>query len=126
MRVRRIAVYDTSAKDCHITAQALLECFDKTGIAAKVNEFTGSEEFVFDFRDNHYDMAFVGIGSMLDMEAARGVRYLDENCPLFLVSSITEYALEGFRISALDYLIKPVTAQRAKEAVERAEPVFRN
>ena len=125
MRAKQIVVYDTFEKDCKKTAEALREYFGRTGIKAVVNEFTLSEDFVYDFRDHHYDMAFVSIGSMLDMEAARAVRGLDESCPLFLVSHLAEYALEGYRINALDYIVKPVTWQRVKEAVSRAEPVFR-
>jgi len=124
MTEKRITVYDATPADCRITAKVLIECFDRAGIEAVVSEFTAYEDFIYDFRDNYYDIAFVGIGSMLDLEAARGIRGLDENCPLFLISNITEYALEGFRINALDYIIKPVTIQRISEAVTRAGSVF--
>ena len=124
MRAKQIAVYDTLAEDCHVTAEALRECFSRAGVKMAVKEFTGRDAFVYDFRDNHYDMAFVGIGSILDMEAARGVQGMDESCPLFLVSHFAEYALEGFKINALDYIVKPLTWQRAREAISRTEPIF--
>ena len=120
MRARRISVYDRSAEDCGIAAEALRELYDRVGVKAAVKEFTDSEAFTLDFRDNHYDMAFVGIGAMIDFEAARAVLGLDEKCPLFLISRTDEYALEGIRIQALDYIIKPVTVERLREAVSRA------
>jgi len=124
MKTKRIAVYDTAPEDCHITAEAVRECFDRAGVRAVVSEFTESAAFVYDFRDNHCDVMFVGISSMLDLETARGVRGLDENCPMLLVSSITEYALEGYRVNALDYILKPMTLQRTREALGRAVPQF--
>jgi two-component SAPR family response regulator len=126
MRVKKIIVYDGSTEDCGIAGEALRELYDRAGIKAAVVVFTDREAFAFDFRDNHYDMAFVGIGSMLDFEAARAVRALDEKCPLFLASRTDEYALEGIRIQALDYIIKPVTVARLREAVSRASPPLLN
>lgn len=124
LRIKKIAVYDPSAQDCHISAEALREIFDRAGVKTNIKEFTDNETFVFDFRDNHYDMAFVGIGSIVDLEAARGIRALDEACPLFLVSGVAEYALEGYRLNALDFIVKPVTALRMREAVSRADASF--
>jgi two-component SAPR family response regulator len=38
---------------------------------------------------------------------------------MFIVSDTDDYGLEGFRLRALDYLIKPVTPLRIQEAVRR-------
>lgn len=120
MKAKQIVVYDAVAADCHVTAEAAREVFSRAGVPAVVREFTDDETFVYHFRDNHCDMAFVGVGSILDIETARGIRGLDEGCPLYLVSEKAEYALEGYRLSALDFLVKPVTAARVQEAVNRA------
>jgi len=120
-RAKKISLYDRSAEDCGMAAEALRELFDRTGVKAVVKEFTEYEQFACDFRDNHYDLAFIGITSPLDLEAARAVRQLDEKCPLFLVSRDKDYSLEGYRLSALDFIVKPVTVERLREAINRTE-----
>ena len=120
MKAKKIAVYDQSVGDCRVAAEALRELFDRAGIKAKVREFSNYEGFAYDFRDNHYDLAFVGIGSPLDLEAARVVRRLDANCPLFIVSREKDYSLEGYRLNALDFIVKPITTERLREAVSRS------
>jgi len=126
MRAKKITVYDRSDADRGVAVDALRELFERASAKAVVNEFADRETFAYDFRDNHYDMAFVGIGSMLDFEAARAIRGLDSKCPLFLMSRVEEYAIEGYRLNALDYIIKPVTEARLRDAVSRASPSFFN
>jgi len=123
VKVKKISVYDPSAEDCCVAAEALRELFDRSGVRAVVMEFSNYEKFSCDFRDNYYDMAFVGIGSVLDLEAARAVRGIDEKCPLCLMSHEKDYSLEGYRLNALDFIVKPVTVPRLREAVCRA-PLF--
>ena len=115
----RVAVFDTSQEDLAITSQAVREYFERRGAAANVLEFAKAYDFVKDFRDNHCDMAFLGMNGMLDVETARSVSQLDRRCPLFFVSTVGDYGLEGLRLNVLDYLIKPVTYQRVSEAIGR-------
>ncbi|WP_447642255.1 MULTISPECIES: LytR/AlgR family response regulator transcription factor [Chitinophagaceae] len=47
---------------------------------------------------------------------------IQQHKPLIIfVTSHAEYALEGFQLSALDYILKPATAQRIAEAVKKIE-----
>ena len=119
MKEKRIAVFDTSNDDLIVTAQAVREYFDRHGDNARVLDFTSAYDFIRDFRDNFCDMAFLGINGMLDVETARSVSQLDRRCPLFFVSSVGDYGLEGLRLKVADYLIKPVTYQRVSEAISR-------
>ena len=119
MRSKKISVFDRSAEDCSVAAEAMRELFSRAGIKAVVNEFTDYEKFAYFLRDNHVDMAFVGITSPLDLEAARVVRQIDANCPLFMASRDGDYGLEGYRLHALDFIVKPVTVARLREAVSR-------
>ena len=119
MKDKKVSIYDPFEADCLLAKEAITELFDRSGIKVIIKAFTDREAFTCDFRDNRYDMAFVGIGTFLDFEVARSVRKLDEKCPLFLVSRTDEYALEGIRMSVLDYLIKPVTLARLREALSR-------
>ena len=119
MKAKMISVYDPSEDDCTIVTDTLEELVGRSGVKAIIKSFTDREAFTYDFRDNHYDVAFVGINTFMDFEAARSVRKLDEKCSLFLVSRTDEYALEGIRMRVMDYIIKPMTAARLRESLSR-------
>lgn len=123
MEKMRIAVFDFNAEDCAHTAGAIRELL---GQEAQVTGYTDMREFVYAFGEGRdspapFAMAFVGVDDMMGVETARNIREMDEGCPLFLVSRVSDYGLEGFRLRALDYLTKPVSPQRIERAVRRAE-----
>jgi DNA-binding LytR/AlgR family response regulator len=120
----RIAVFDFRAADCAATAKAVRQYFREQNISVQVAEFTITKSFASDFKQNAdagmpYDMTFIGVDNVMGMETARNIRELDLWRPMFIVSDTDGYGLEGFRLRALDYLIKPVTPVRIEEAVRR-------
>ena len=117
----RVAVYDSVADDCEITADAVRTCFENRHDEVELSQYTDGEAFVLMLMRSGCDMLFIGIESMLDVETARSAARIGKKCPLFLVSRVADYGIEGFRLSALDYLIKPVTKERVGEALNRID-----
>ena len=57
-----------------------------------------------------YDLIFMDI-QMPDingMETARRLRAMDRNVLLVFVTSLAQYAIEGYEVAAMDYILKPV------------------
>jgi DNA-binding LytR/AlgR family response regulator len=120
----RVTVFDLCAEDCERTARALREFFAGRVLPAEVAEFSDIAAFVLDHHARYhggmpYDIAFVGVDSMMGAEAARAVRGIDKAMPLFFVSKMSDFALEAFRLTALDFLTKPVSQEAAAGAVAR-------
>ena len=59
------------------------------------------------------------------MGVIRALREKSEDLPHFvLVTAFDHYALEAFRVEALDYLLKPVEKARLDETIQRAQRLF--
>jgi DNA-binding LytR/AlgR family response regulator len=70
-------------------------------------------------RDGGYDAAFLDIRmpGLDGMELARLLRQFAEPPAIVFVTAFEEYAVEAFEVRAVDYLLKPVSADRLAEAL---------
>lgn len=69
--------------------------------------------------DNSVDLIFLDI-EMPEVNGIELARQLPEECMVIFTTAYSEYALEGFEVDALDYLVKPVDPDRFNKAVDRA------
>ncbi len=71
-------------------------------------------------KDNDVDLIFVDI-NMPDLNGVDFVRSLDRGRPMVIfTTAYSEYAVEGFRLDAVDYLLKPFGFIDFSRAVEKA------
>lgn len=58
----------------------------------------------------------VEIGEMTSFDL---IPFINPQSRVIFVTSHTEYAVKAFEVSAIDYLVKPVTKQRLQQAIQR-------
>ena len=70
-----------------------------------------------------YDMVLLDINlssELTGMDVAKFLRKLDSHVVLLFVTSLAQYAVEGYEVSALDFMVKPVNYSTFKRKIERA------
>lgn len=81
-------------------------------------------------KDGPFDLIFMDIDmpGMNGMEAAEELREHDRTTPLIFVTNLAAYAVHGYAVDALDFIVKPFTygdfylrMERAMRAMQREE-----
>ena len=92
------------------TLKKYLEQYEReNGVAFQIDVFSNPILLLENYRPV-YDIIFMDI-QMPDingMDTARRLRGMDRNVLLIIVTSLAQYAIEGYEVAAMDYILKPV------------------
>lgn len=123
----RIAICDDSENDREILKTLLDKACLLPGEEV-VYEFSSAKNAIR-FSKNHpgeIDLLFLDIEmpEPNGMEAAEAIRTFDATVQLIFVTGYADYVFDGYRVRALDYLMKPVSEKRLKEVLERSRDIL--
>lgn len=81
---------------------------------------------LLDHYDRDCDLLFLDIRlpDMTGMEAAHRIREVDRRVMIVFVTSLTQYAIEGYSVQAFDYIVKPISYEPFSAKLERAVRVL--
>lgn len=76
----------------------------------EITRFKSGEEFLASFIPNYYDLLFADIGlpDMDGVSMCAKVRELDERIVISFITSLSQYAIQGYTVNAVDYILKPI------------------
>jgi len=98
--------------------------FDKMNIEYEISAFQSAEEFldVFNIGQARFDLLILDImmDGMDGMELARKIRESDKNATIIFLTSNRDYALQGYDVNALHYLMKPLDATALERLIKVA------
>lgn len=98
---------------------------NKTPFLALMETFENALEAMSFIQDNEVDLMFVDI-NMPDLSGMEFVKSLKKPPGVIFTTAYSEYAVEGFRVDAIDYLLKPIGysdfLQAAEKSRERINP----
>lgn len=122
----KVALVDDNKRDLSVMQAYLAKAKENEYPDLSVDSYTDSLEF-FDNFQGRYDIVFLDIEMpLLDgMELARKLRKIGSDCCIIFITNMPQYALQGYEVEAIAYLIKPVKyfnfSQILKKAVERTK-----
>lgn len=105
----RIAVVEDDPEDqAHL--QEMIRRFAKDcGEECTVTVFGGGMAFLQDYHSD-YDLVLMDVEmpGMNGLETAKELRALDGSVILIFITNMAQYAIHGYEVDALDYVLKPV------------------
>lgn len=105
----RIAIVDDNGEDLRWLADQLESLLARRKIEGALFPFASGADFLAAARKEPFTLAFLDIYmSGLDgVAAAKELRSFDPDCLLVFSTSSADHALDGYRVQAVQYLVKP-------------------
>ena len=104
-----IAVVDDDPRDAELLKGCVEDYCKKTDHAAMIHVFHDGLDLVRS-TENH-DIVFLDIqmGKLDGLETARFIRKFNKETVLIFVTNMAQFAIKGYEVDALDFILKPVS-----------------
>jgi DNA-binding LytR/AlgR family response regulator len=94
---------------------------EESGIRFHVHTFQDGEDIVEDYK-GIYDIILMDIEMkfMDGMTAAEEIRKVDSQVVIIFITNMPQYAMKGYAVEALDYVLKPINYYSFSQRIDRA------
>ncbi len=120
-------MFDLLPIKCIIVDDDEISCLHVSSLVATkpqlqlIDEFPNSSDAINSIAVNPPDLLFLDIG-MPDISGVELLKRIEDAVPMVVfITSLPEYALEAFELSAFDYILKPFTEERFDQCIKRVE-----
>ena len=119
----RVAICDDCMQDAEFVQNILSKWAAERELSIQTECFPSAESFLFHYaEDKAWDILLLDIemGSMDGVSMAKRVRQDNEAVQIVFITGYSDYIAEGYEVSALHYLMKPVKEEKLSEVLNRA------
>lgn len=105
----KITIVDDNRKDFDLLNLYLSKYSEEKSLTFNVSYFSSSLDFLkSDFSDINLIFLDIDMPELNGIELSRKIRKLNNKVGIVFVTNYFEYALEGYEVDAIDYLLKPL------------------
>ncbi len=121
-----IAIVEDEIKFASLLREYIIRYEQEQGQEIKISSFTNGEDLLEEYQCQ-YDIILMDIQLtfMNGMTAAENIRKFDKDVIIMFITNMTQYAVKGYEVDALDYILKPVEyfafSQKLEKAIARCK-----
>lgn len=118
----RIAICDDEEAQRTLIIKYLQEWATLRGHNVETSSFFSTENFLFGWEeDRQFDLLILDIemGVLSGMDLARKIREEDEGIPILFITGYESYMAQGYEVSAIQYLLKPMYKDKLFTALDK-------
>lgn len=119
----RIAITDDNPVDIKYISSVLQRWADMRGLSVQIDPYPSAEAFLFRYEeDPACDIILLDIemSGMDGVTMAKKLREKNSTAVIVFITGYSDYIAEGYDVSALHYLMKPVDPERFMQVMDRA------
>lgn len=119
----KIAICEDEQTQRSYITELVSEWATEKGIACKTDGYVSAEQLIYSFDgDFPYQIFILDIqmGNMNGMDLARQIRARDSKAVILFLTGVKDYAIEGYEVGAVRYLLKPLKENEFFRAMDEA------
>ena len=123
-----IAVCDDDETDLQYITGLVGAWAERARIPVSVRTFPSAEAFLFQYEENRdFDILLLDVemGKLNGIDLARQIRAQDSCVQIVFITGYSDFMAQGYDVSALHYLMKPVKPGKFEEVLSRAADLCR-
>ena len=117
------ALCDDDASYAWNVADLVRQWSQRTGARTETEQFPSAEAFLFRYSEQKdFDVLLLDVemGAMDGVALARAVREDNDDIQIVFITGYSDYISQGYEVSALHYLTKPVVPEKLFQVLNRA------
>lgn len=118
----QVAICDDELNQLKFLNDCVRRFSDMQGLSLHISLFMSAEEFWFSWEKDKFSVILLDIQmqGQSGMELARQLRQKGDDSAIIFITGLPDYIGEGYDVSAVHYLIKPIDENRLFGALEKA------
>lgn len=118
----RISIIDDEIKEALGIRNMVQHVLDERHEPAEISVYHDAQAFLDAYAEGQSEIILLDIQmpGMDGMTCAEQIRERDASVILIFITSMVQYAVQGYRVEAMDYIVKPVTPALLKHSLSRA------
>lgn len=103
-----VSIVEDDAQDCALLQEMLHRFSHESGQEIMVRRFSDAETFLRPYCPCDLVFMDIELPGLNGMQAANQLRQIDNTVTLIFVTNMAQYALHGYEVDALDFILKPL------------------
>jgi DNA-binding LytR/AlgR family response regulator len=119
----KIAICDDEELQIKLLSRIVANWAKKSSKEVQILSFKSAEAFHFAWsNDKSFDILLLDIqmSGQNGIELAKAIREKDDKLSIVFITGLSEYINEGYEVSAIHYLLKPVKEEKLYECLDKA------